>query len=121
MVELKIDLAGRRILVVEDEWVIARETAKAFQKCGAEVVGPAATLDHALKLVDDLRPTDVAVVDINLRGEMAFPVADALEARGIRYVFATGYDGPIIPPRFAKILRCEKPADPRKIVKALFE
>ena len=113
-------LAHRRVLLVEDEYFIAVELHSALESRGAEVVGPAATVKDALALVAGAGPLDGAVLDINLRGEMAYPVADALLTRGIPFVFTTGYDEAVIPSRFTGIVRCEKPANPVKVAEALF-
>jgi len=63
---------------------------------------------------------DGAVLDLNLRGEMGFQVADILAERMVPFVFATGYDRAVIPERFAGIARCEKPISVEKVVRALF-
>jgi CheY-like chemotaxis protein len=114
------NLAGRRVLLVEDEYFIADDTARIFEAGGAEVIGPVASMDEALALVADTPRLDGAVLDINLQGEMAYLVADALAQRGVPYVFATGYDETSVPERYAAVIRCEKPVDPQKIAKALF-
>ena len=93
---------------------------RAFEASGAEVVGPAASVDGALALLAATERLDGAVLDANLQGEMAFPVADALGERGVPFVFATGYDESSIPPRYAHVTRCEKSVDPDKIAAALF-
>ena len=113
-------LAQRRVLLVEDEYFIAVELHRALEARGAVVVGPAATVRDALALIAKAGPLDGAVLDINLRGEMAYPVADALLMRGVPFVFTTGYDEAMIPPRFTGIACCEKPASPLKIADALF-
>jgi CheY-like chemotaxis protein len=113
-------LAGRHILVVEDEYFIAEEMMRAFKARGAQVLGPVPTLDGALHLVAGGERIDAAVLDINLQGEMVYPVAEALERRGVPFVFATGYDAPAIAPRHAAVARCEKPVDPDKVAEALF-
>ncbi|HET8554616.1 MAG TPA: response regulator [Rhodanobacteraceae bacterium] len=102
-------LSGRRILVVEDEYFIAQQIAGSLTDAGVEVVGPVATLENALLAIDRHAQLDAAVLDINLRGEKVFPVADALAARGIPFVFATSYDQAVIPERFAGVMRCDKP------------
>ena len=112
-------LAGRRVLLVEDEYFIAMEMADTFEHAGAEVVGPAASVQQALELLATTERLDGAVLDMNLGGEMALPVADALNARGIPFVFATGYDRSAIPDRFAQV-HCEKPVDPQKVASLLF-
>ncbi len=83
-------LTGRRILVVEDEALIARLLEDLLRELGCEVVGPASNVTLALELAARERP-DAAVLDVNLGGETVFPVADALKHAGIPFVFITGY------------------------------
>ena len=113
-------LAGSRVLLVEDEYFIADDLIRAFESNGAQIVGPVATVDDALELIEKTDRLDGAVLDVNLHGEMAYPVADVLLARGVRFVFATGYDRASVPERYAHICRCEKPIDAGKVVHALF-
>jgi CheY-like chemotaxis protein len=113
-------LAGRRILLVEDEYFIAEEMLRAFEDSGAEIIGPAPTVEDALRLLAATAMLDGAVIDINLRGEMGYPVADAFMARGVPFLFTTGYDARHIPPRYAHIKHCEKPIEPARIAKVLF-
>lgn len=81
---------GRRILVVEDEMIIVVLIEDALLELGAEVVGPTAHLDVALRLAREDR-IDAAVLDINIRGGSTYPVADILTQRGIPFVFCSGY------------------------------
>ena len=111
-------LAGRRVLVVEDEFFLADDMAEALRTLGAEVVGPAPTRAAAADLLAGGR-VDAAVLDINLRGETIFPLADALRARGVPFVFATGYDASATPPAYRDVPRWEKPYDPGDLVRAL--
>ena len=113
-------VAGRRLLVVEDDFFIAEDLARSFRAGGAEVIGPVARVDAALDLLGKAAPLDGAVVDINLQGEMAFPIADALLARGVSLVFTTGYDQANIPDRYHSVPCCEKPVDIVKIARKLF-
>jgi CheY-like chemotaxis protein len=115
-----MELEGKRILLVEDEYFIVEDLARAFTQAGAIVLGPAATLSEALRLVASSGTLDGAVLDINLQGEMVFPLADALMTRGVSFVFSTGYNCEAIPSRFDTIPRCEKPVSPEQVVKALF-
>jgi CheY-like chemotaxis protein len=79
-------LAGRRILLVEDDFIIADDFTAAFEAAGAEVVGPAATLQKALELLEHTERLDGAVLDINLQGDLVFEVVDALQgARRARH------------------------------------
>jgi CheY-like chemotaxis protein len=112
-------LAHKRVLVVEDDYLVAMDIVRALERAGAEVIGPAPGVDAALDALEQSAP-DGAILDINLGGEMAFPVADALLARGVPFVFATGYDAQIIPPRFTHVKRCEKPMASEQICAALF-
>ena len=113
-------LAGRRILIVEDDFFIADDFAATFEGAGAQVVGPAATLSEAFDLIERTERLDGALLDINLQGELAYTLADALRARGVPIVFATGYDRGAIPERYADIPLCEKPVDPQQVARAMF-
>jgi DNA-binding response OmpR family regulator len=89
-------LKSKRILVIEDEALIAMMIEDALQGVGAEVMGIAATVGHALSLVEELSAAggiDAAVLDVNLSGQLAVDVADALAARCIPFLFVTGYGG----------------------------
>lgn len=112
-------LEGLRVIVVEDEVMVADETAGELRARGADVLGPAFTLERAEELTDGDDRIDAAVLDINLRGQMVYGLADKLIARGVAVVFATGYDGFVVPERFAGIARCEKPVRPDDLLKAL--
>lgn len=112
-------LRDRHILIVEDEYMLADELRCEFGDAGATVVGPVGTVADALALARREARIDGAVLDVNLRGEMAFPLADLLIERGVPFVFTTGYDESIIPDRFSKILRCEKPIAVDGIIRAL--
>jgi PAS domain S-box-containing protein len=83
------DLKGARVLIVEDAVLLALELETGLADAGAEVVGPAYELEEALALLE--RPIDAAVLDANLNGRSVMPVAEALAARRVPFVFATGY------------------------------
>jgi DNA-binding response OmpR family regulator len=113
-------LAGKSILVVEDEALLAMMVAEFLENSGATVVGPAATLDKGLALARDGR-IDVGLLDVNIRGERIDPIAAVLFSRGIPIVFTTGYgkrppgpwlNAPIIDKPFAEetVLRAIKQA-----------
>jgi CheY-like chemotaxis protein len=112
-------LTLRRILVVEDEYFLADDMARALREQGAEVIGPVPTAEKALAVVALDEKLDAAVLDINLRGAAAFAVADALKARGIPFVFATGYASAHVPTEHRDVPRWEKPFDPHDLAKGL--
>lgn len=102
-------LKDRRVLVVEDEYLIAEDLREQLLSCGAEVMGPVACVADALALLEDGTAPDLAILDIRLGGEMVYPVADALRTKGIPFVFATGYDAWAVPEAYAEVPRTEKP------------
>lgn len=113
------DLAGQKILLAEDEFFIADEIATALQRRGAEVVGPASTVRHALDLMEGNPVLDAAIIDVNLQGEASYPIAEALKRRNIPFVFASGYDRSSLPERFADVALYRKPTDLNRLVEAL--
>jgi len=110
--------AQRRVLLVEDEYFVAIEVVKALKDKGIAVVGPARSVDEALRMVEG-NPIDAAILDINLHDQRVYPLAEALEARNIPLVFATGYGEQAIPQQFRHIPRFEKPLDLEQLVKAV--
>jgi CheY-like chemotaxis protein len=112
-------LAGQKILIVEDEYFIAQDMADAIRGAGATVIGPVATREQALALLASDAPLDAAVLDINLQGDAVYPVADALRARGVPFVFATGYDRPSIAAAYRDVPCWEKVFDYAALVAAL--
>lgn len=106
-----------RILVVEDEYFLADEARSVLSGANLEVLGPVATVREARALIEANLAIDGVLLDINLRGEMAFEVADALQARGIPFAFLTGYDPAALPERFSNAQRLEKPIDPKQLLK----
>jgi PAS domain S-box-containing protein len=108
-------LVGRRILVVEDEPLIAMVAAAALEEAGCTVVGPASTLAEALRLAEEER-LDAAVLDRNLCGQLSDPVARRLRERGIRFAVVTGYADTGLPLDFADVPSLEKPFEPDQLV-----
>ncbi|GAA0869343.1 response regulator [Brevundimonas basaltis] len=84
-------IAGRRVLVVEDESLVAMLLETILEDMGCVPVGPAATVDEGLRLSGAEEPLDAALLDVNVAGKQVFPVAQALKARGVPFVFSTGY------------------------------
>jgi two-component sensor histidine kinase/CheY-like chemotaxis protein len=114
---LATSLRDCRILVVEDETPTAAGTMEDLQKIGCRPIGPVATLEEALRLVASESILDAAVIDINLRGRMAWPVADALRKRGVPFLLATGYGD--LAERRDDALILEKPFSAETLASAL--
>jgi DNA-binding LytR/AlgR family response regulator len=113
-------LSGHRLLVVEDDYLIAADMVFELEQMGATIVGPVATVAEALRLVNSgAERLDGAILDVNLRDERVYPVADALADLGVRFVFTTGYDAALIAAPYADIGRCEKPVDARQLARLL--
>lgn len=112
--------AGRQVLLVEDDYFIADDLRLQFEESGAEVLGPVASVEKALALIAASPQMDGAVLDVNLRYLMVYPVADALRERGVPFVFATGYQKATIPARYADVPHCEKPVGATQVARALF-
>lgn len=112
-------LGGRNVLVVEDEYLMAMSLSDELQEAGAKVVGPAASVAKAMRLVDAADAIDFALLDLNLGGESAFPLADVLAARGVPFVFLTGYDASAIPAAYRAVPRLGKPLAADEIVRSV--
>ena len=89
-------LSDRRVLVVEDEFMLADDLCRNLEKAGAIVVGPAPSVDLALELVGTDGTIDAALLDVSLRGEMAYSVAEALVVRSVPFIFISGFDDSIL-------------------------
>lgn len=113
------DLRGLRILVVEDEYLIADDLRDALLGAAAIVLGPVPSIETAKAIVESEPVIDAALLDINLGGRLVFDVADDLVARGVPFAFATGYDRWSIPERFSEVPRLEKPLRLRQVATVL--
>ena len=82
--------AGRRVLVVEDEALVAMLLETILEDMGCVAVGPAATVDEGLRMATE-EAIDTALLDVNVAGRQVFPVAEALKRRGVPFIFSTGY------------------------------
>ena len=113
------DLAGLRVLIVEDEFLLAMELETLVEGGGCTAVGPASSVGQALALIDGEEP-DVALLDVNLKGERATPVAAALQQRGVPYVLITGYsDAQLSEPELRRAPRVDKPVSSRALTRAV--
>lgn len=83
----------RTVLIVEDEFLIAMELKRLLEREGWQVMGPVPTVHEALRLIEEELPS-IALLDVNLRGELVTPVAEILKARNVPFVVASAYDTP---------------------------
>jgi CheY-like chemotaxis protein len=111
-------LEGRRVLVVEDQYLVADEMRRVVESLGGIVVGPAARAQAAAALLQH-QTVDLALLDINLGGENVYPLAMELNHRNILFVFATGCEPWVIPKDFAGVLRIEKPVTGKALTETL--
>lgn len=109
---------GLCVLVVEDEALVALDLEFALARHGFAVLGPAANLADASQMLREAAP-DAAILDVNLRGEPVFPLADALARRGTPFVFTTGYDATILPEQHRGRPIVTKPCPTEKLIKLL--
>jgi len=111
--------AGRSILIIEDEYFLADDLANEFVERGADIVGPLNQVADAMELLESGARIDAALLDINVKNEQIFPLADALRQRNIPFVFTTGYGKDWVGPEFAEVPLCEKPLDLPTVVNCL--
>ena len=112
-------LEGRRLLVVEDDYLVAQVLIDLLEDAGAVVTGPIGSVDEALALIADSPDRfDGAVLDVNLHGSKSYPIADALTARSIKFIFATGYGADALDEPYRRCPRCEKPFDQGALIAA---
>jgi CheY-like chemotaxis protein len=114
----KEPLKGLKVLVVEDQAPIALQMEDMLVESECEVVGPASRVGQALRLLSD-NAVDAAVLDLNIAGELVYPVADALDARGLPYVFATGYSPSDVADRYGHRPVLQKPFSRRVFLEAI--
>jgi CheY-like chemotaxis protein len=109
-------LNGLRILVVEDEALVAMALEDMLDELGCVVVDVAGTVSRGVAIAGDAGlPLDVAILDVNLGGEKVYPVAERLTERGVPFVFCTGYGLSGISPSFAHVPTIAKPYSQRQL------
>lgn len=114
-VEEVTELNGKRIVVVEDDYLLATDICSELRRLGATVLGPAPTPFYATQLIGR-RKIDAAVLDIRLHGTTVFEVADLLKSQGVPVLFATAFDRKALPPRFREARLLEKPLDRKQLL-----
>lgn len=109
-----MSVVGLRVLVVEDEALVAMALEDFLAELGCNVVATAARLEEALQAARTAA-VDVAVLDINLAGRLSYPVAEILSTRGIPFIFATGYGAAGVPPAWSTAPVLPKPFHQRDL------
>jgi CheY-like chemotaxis protein len=110
---------GRRILVVEDDWLIVADLVQGLEASGAHVIGPIPTLQQALKKLDEMPNMSGAILDVNLHGQMVFPLAAELRRRHIPFLFATAYDSAGFPEEYRDVPLVQKGAGVEEVAALL--
>src|SRR5690606_2804350 len=109
------ELNGKRIVVVEDDFLLATDICRELRNLGATVLGPAPTPFYATQLISR-RKVDAAILDVLLHGTTVFEVADLLRDQGVPFLFTTAYDRRGIPSRFRETRLLEKPLDRKRLL-----
>ncbi|MDB5412637.1 MAG: Phytochrome twocomponent sensor histidine kinase [Rubritepida sp.] len=115
-----LPLAGRKVLIVEDQYLIADDLSELVGDLGGDVIGPTSRVVSALAAIRSEGP-DLALLDVNLGEELVYPVAAALQAAGIPFLFTTGYDAAVIDPRFRDVPHLVKPILKGRLAQAVRE
>ena len=116
--ETSNSLSGRRVLLVEDEALVAMMIQECLTESGHSVIGPISRAADALRAAKEI-DYDAAILDINLGDGMAYPVADIVAARGVPFVFVTGYEADTVDDRFSHVPILQKPIE-RQMLQGLF-
>lgn len=116
----EITLNGCRVLIVEDEYFIGVLLERSLQDQGAKLVASLGRLSDALEFArSDGFAADVALVDINLDGEMSFSLIDLLISRSVPVILLSGYDKHLLPVRFSGLPQLQKPASMPQVIAAV--
>jgi CheY-like chemotaxis protein len=111
-------LAGRRVLIIEDESMVSMLLEDTLGDIGCKVVGIGSRFAEAMEKARSLA-FDVAILDINLNGEHTFPIAQTVADRGLAFVFATGYGSGNLPPSLRHVPVLQKPFQQHDVERAL--
>jgi len=114
-------LAGRRVLIVEDESLVAMLLETILEDMGCAPVGPASNIDDGLVLAREGEALDAALLDVNVAGRQVFPVAEALRERGVPFVFSTGYGEGGLPDEWRGQATLQKPFTENAVRDALIK
>lgn len=111
-------LAGERVLIVEDRYLIAADMAAHVEELGGRVLGPARSVPRAQAIMASNR-ADIALLDVNLSDEDVLPLVEELADRGVPFIFVTGYNRDALPDAWRDRPCLPKPVDPRALRDAL--
>jgi len=114
-------LSGARILIVEDDWLIASQLSDVLTDEGAKIVGPFANMIDALQNLSDLTAIDGAILDVGLGEVTSYPLAEALKTTQIPYMFLTGLPQDQLPKEFARARHLQKPFRSGELVRLLLD
>lgn len=112
------DFRGIKVLIVEDEGLVALMIEDMLQDLGCEIVALASRLKEAREIAA-IASIDLAVLDVNLAGERSFPVAEILRDRGVPFMFSTGYGTAGLPAEFSKCPVLSKPFSAKALQETL--
>lgn len=113
-------MSGVRLLIVEDDRVLSQLWSDIFTEFGADIIGPCASVAHALELLRSTEP-DLALLDLQVGDDSSFEVARILQDTGIPFVFLSGRELRDLPPEFSTVPSLRKPVTARQLVAALSE
>ncbi|MGH6925393.1 MAG: response regulator [Propylenella sp.] len=105
-----------RVMVVEDEFIIADEIAAIVEDSGHEVVGPFGTIDEATATLSAADKPDLAILDADVRGKSSAPLADKLRSLGVPVCLCTGYRSGDLRSAFGEVAVLQKPVSPRALM-----
>jgi DNA-binding response OmpR family regulator len=111
----QMSLAGLSVLVVEDDYLLAKEVASILREHGAVVLGPVPDVARGRALLSESRQ-DCALLDINLKGQFVYELAEELIKLGVPPIFTTGYDSSFLPRQLIGRACLQKPIDMRNLV-----
>ena len=114
----RISISGNRVMIVEDEALVAMVVTESLTTLGCSVVGPFSRCSDAIASIE-ADEIDAAILDVNLDGEMVYPLADLLTQRGVPFIFVTGYGAESIDERFTHVPVIQKPVE-RHVLQRIF-
>jgi CheY-like chemotaxis protein len=112
---------GARVLVIEDEMLVAMMVEDVLAEAGYRVLGPVATVENALSILETGSKIDIAVMDLNLSGQTSLPLANVFRERNIPFMIMTGYGSAPLSPPHELVRVLSKPFDPADLIAMLQE